>query len=969
MAETATVAMLYSDIEGSTRLLQQLGDAYADVLMEHRALLRSAFAMYGGDEQGTEGDSFFVTFATASDAVGAALAAQRALVGHHWPEGGTVRVRMGVHVGEVQTVAGTIVGMSVHETARIGAAAHGGQVLVSAAAADLAGALTDGAAWRDLGPHRLKDIAAPITLRQLTHAELPTDFAPPRTIGAGRDNLPAQPSAFIGRDAEIAEVTRLLATARILTLTGAGGAGKSRLALRVAAEEAPRFADGVFFVDLAPISDDDAVVGQVINALDLPDAAAADLPAALGTRSLLLVVDNCEHLLDPVADLLDVLMRACPNLVVLATSREPLGLDGEMPWRVPSLSDDDALSLFASRARNVIPGFELTDANRAVVADICGRLDALPLALELAAARTSALGIDQLAARLDQRFRLLAGGSRSRLARQRTLQATVDWSYDLLEPEMQAALCRLGVFVGGFTLEAAEALCDEALDRIDQLVSKSLVVADHHDGSARYRLLETIRQYALDRLVQSGELEAVRHAHAAWVTQLASQVESQLWDGGPDEAGTMRRLEEDAPNLRAGFDWLVDCGRVHDAVKLIHQLFPWQLAVGRSYETIQWILRVLDAPDLSKADRGLVVFYRYLASDNAGGPDPSTLPELEDACDAIAVSKYAWVEPAARAYTAVFQSMLGRRAIADARAFVEGLYQTTAGGNALVRGMTGHALGLTTQFCGDINGARRVMRAVFDEAAAVGMSLGESRAAYSLAQLATIHGDLDETTRWSERGLAAAQRTGDTGMVVAHMTELGIALAMRDDLGAAADLLISALDLATRTRTDAEVAEVQAMLAWYLLQNGDLIDGSAHAAGAVERAAHGNSAFDALMGACEAARLRGDDEQARSLLARAYAELIDTPSAEPTRPVALMQLGAALALRNKDPASAARLLGASVTHDPPEHPLLPAERRRFAAFESEARDALGDEAFDAAWRGGASMSLADAVAAVGALSA
>jgi predicted ATPase len=949
--------MLFSDIEGSTRLLQQLGNDYADVLMQHHALLRRAFTAHAGEEQSTEGDSFFVTFPAASDAVAAAVDAQVALATHPWPHGSRVRVRMGIHVGEIQTVGGTIVGMAVHEAARIGAAAHGGQVLVSERAAEL----SQRDSWRDLGAHTLKDIAEPMRLLQLTHPGLTAEFPPPRSQGPTPDNLPPQPSTFVGRAAEVAEVRRLLFTTRVLTLTGAGGAGKSRLALRVAADEGLHFPDGVFFVDLAPISDPNGVTAQVFAAVGLPEDATGDLTGALGARTVLLVIDNCEHVLGAVAELVDDIVRYCPGARVLATSREPVGVDGELAWRVPSLNDDEAIELFVARAGAVNPDFELSDDNRATVADICRRLDAIPLALELAGARMSSLGLNQLAARLDQRFRLLAGGSRSTMARQRTLQAAVDWSYDLLEPAAQEVLRRLGVFVGGIALEAAEFVCAmegiDALDvddHLDQLVSKSLVVAEHHDGHVRYRLLETIRQYALDRLIQADEVEVARNAHAAWILSLAAECESQLWDGGPHEVETMARLDAETGNIRAAFEWLSEGGHLHEAVQLARQLFPWQLTKAPT-EGVRETRRLRDQ-HLSAGDRAIVAFEEFLFRSNAGGYESAAqLRAFARDFEGLGASDAPWLVPAANAYLADTEAWLGLRPVAEAVEIAE--REAARADRPLVAGMTLHALSSTRLMNGDLDGARAASHASWDAIRDRGLSFGESRSARFTAQLAVRAGDLDEAWRHAEVGLAAARRTGDTGMIVASTLELAVVLAIQDDLAGAVDLIVPVLDLANETLAHLETAQVYAIVAWYALLAGDVAAAYAFSARAVEL----HSVFDAHMVAAESALVKGDPAAARPHIAP-MRDVTDPALPDLTRPIALLMLSARLRFAEGDATGAARLLGAAAAH-PTGAAVLPAEQRRLDDLIEQCRAALGG-AFDEAWSAGAALDLAGALAEV-----
>jgi predicted ATPase/class 3 adenylate cyclase len=957
--------MLFSDIEGSTRLLQQLGDAYGDVLLEHHAVMRAAFAKHAGDEQGTEGDSFFVLFPTASNAVAAALDAQLALAAHPWPDHAPVRVRMGVHVGPIKTVGGTIVGMAVHEAARIGAAAHGGQVLASARAAELAGDVA-AAAWRDLGAHTLKDIAAPIVLRQLTHAELRDQFPPPRSQGSSRNNLPAQASAFLGRQREVAEVTELLATTRVLTLTGAGGAGKSRLALRVAADAGMRFADGVFFVDLAPISEPDAIAAQIASALGLSESAADDLTDAIGHRALLLLVDNCEHLIAASAEVVDDIVGHCPGAAVLATSREPLGIAGEVAWRVPSLADDEAVALFVARATAANPTFELTDANRGVVADICTRLDAIPLALELAAGRLASLGVDQLADRLSQRFRLLTGGSRSSMARQRTLQATVDWSYELLDPPAQAVLRRLGVFVGGLSLEAAEFVCvDDAhgidalavFDHLDALVAKSLLVADHHDGVARYRLLETIRQYALDKLVAAGEIAAARDAHAAWVVTLGEEVERQLWWGGPDELPTMRRLSAEAANIRGAFDWMVETDQLHDAAMLISRLIPWTLATGRPNELRQWAER-LGAMALSDGDRALVAFGEFIALSNLGGYDGAHIVErLARDTEAIGESARPDIGPSVRGYIAADTGLMGRLPLDEALARIEREVAAAASGPPYVQGMTSHARSMVLLTMGDLAGARAEARRSFELIEGRGFSSGESRAARMLANLASSAGELDEAWRWAEHGLAAARSTGDTPMIIASHQELAIVQGLRGDVRGAADFLIAAVEVATEVQVDWEIAVLNAAIAWYLMLDGDIDTGARYAWRGVELARPGALGFDCFDVAIEAARLVGDLPRAHQLFDRARAAMGATQDdVDITRVVALVDKAATLRLEEGDYAGAVRLFAVAETKRPATYAVMPHERERMAALLNRARAGLADDAaYDAAWAEGEAM--------------
>ena len=573
-----TLTFLFTDIEGSTALLGRLGeDGYARVLAGHHALIRSALAAHGGREVDTQGDAFFAVFASPRACVAAVLAMQQAIQAHAWPGGERVRVRMGVHCGEAARTATGLVGLEVHRAARVAAVGHGGQVLVSEAAAVLVrDGLPPGAALADLGVHRLKDLGRPERIFQLTAAGLPAGFPPLRSLGnpALANNLPAQLSAFIGRDREMAEVRALVESSRLVTLAGAGECGKTRLGLQVAAELLDGSGDGVWLAELAAVTDEDAVAPAISQALRLavrPGRPALEaLLDALAAQDVLIVVDNCEHLIGGCAKTAEAIVRRCPRVHLLATSREPLGIGGEVIYRVPSLSlpgpDDpdsgtpgssDAVALFADRARANGVALAVDEQAGPVVVSVCRRLDGMPLAVELAAARLRSMSLAELHGRLDQRFRLLTGGSRTALERQQTLAATVGWSYSLLTGAEQVLLARLSVFAGSFDLAAAEAVCGTGrIDMLDvagllgSLVDKSLVVAEQAGTGLRYRLLETIRLFAAERLAEAGEEEAaaVAAVHCAHFLAVAEQAAAHLT--GPEQGKWLARLDADQANLR-----------------------------------------------------------------------------------------------------------------------------------------------------------------------------------------------------------------------------------------------------------------------------------------------------------------------------------------------------------------------------------------------------------------------------------
>ena len=570
-----TLTFLFTDIEGSTALLEQLGDDdYAQLLAGHHALIRSALAAYGGREVDTQGDAFFAVFSSPRGCVAAVLAMQQAIAAHSWPGGEQVRVRMGIHCGEAARTATGLVGLEVHRAARVAAVAYGGQVLVSEAAAVLVrDGLPPGTALADLGGHRLKDLGRPERIFQLTAAGLPAGFPPLRSLGnpALANNLPAELSSFIGRDREVAEVRALVESSRLVTLTGAGGCGKTRLGLQVAAELLDGSGDGVWLAELAAVTDQDAVPAAISQALRL--TGQPGLPAlealldALAPQDVLIVVDNCEHLIGGCAKTAEALLRRCPRVHLLATSREPLGIGGETIYRVPSLSlpgdsdpapgSFDAVALFADRARANGVALSVKEQAGPLAVSVCLRLDGMPLAIELAAARLRSMSLAELHDRLDQRFRLLTGGSRTALERQQTLRATVSWSYSLLTGAEQVLLVRLSVFAGGFDLAAAEAVCGsgrldvlDVADLLGSLVDKSLVLAEPARETLRYRLLETIRLFAAERLVEAGDGEAaaVAAAHCAHFLAVAEQAAAHLT--GPEQGKWLTRLDADQANLR-----------------------------------------------------------------------------------------------------------------------------------------------------------------------------------------------------------------------------------------------------------------------------------------------------------------------------------------------------------------------------------------------------------------------------------
>ena len=635
---TGAVTMLFSDIEGSTALLSRLGDRYGAALSAQRAMLRDAIGSCGGHELGTEGDSFFVVFESAGDAVRCCVAAQRALASHDWPDGVAVRVRMGLHSGEPTRHEDGYIGMDVHRAARIAATANGGQVVLSGPTRLLAESqLPADVSVDDLGWHRLKDIEAPERIYQLVAEGLERRFPPLRSLGA-RTSLPLPMTPLVGRDDDVERLSATLRrpAVRLVTLTGTGGVGKTRLALAVASSLGAAFQHGVYFIPLAAVRDAEVMWKTLADCLDVSGTrAAADMVTGyLSDRRALLVLDNLEQL-PGAAGVVAALLSAAPGLVVLATSRRPLHLQGEHEQPVPPLEVPRetgaeevaacaAARLFAQHAAMVRPGFTVTPGNAADVAAICRRLDGLPLAIELAASRARMLAPGALLARLGQSLGLAAGDV-SRPSRQQTLRNTIAWSYDLLTSDLQDDLQRAGVFAGGCDLDAfaAVALAEpepaaepgpaaepDPLQQVAELLDVSLItVTDDADGQPRVRMLETIREYALQRLEHSGGVDATRRRHAEYYAALAERAHGQLF--GPAHLVSLHRLDAEHDNMRAALSWSLDtrAGEAPDGeraatgLRLVLALAPFWYQHGHAAEGRRWLQRSIE-----------------LASDDAGAP-------------------------------------------------------------------------------------------------------------------------------------------------------------------------------------------------------------------------------------------------------------------------------------------------------------------------------------------------------------
>ena len=650
MLPSGTVTFLFTDIEGSTRLAQHFPDDLPALLSRHNEILSQAIETHRGFVFQTAGDSYCAAFQHAGEALHAALDAQRGLQTEPWSPA-PVKVRMGIHTGkaEIQENNEYRGYLTLSHVQRLMSAAHGGQVLVSQGTWDLIRQeMPEGTSLRDMGERRLKDMIHSERIYQLVIESLRNDFPPIKTLDVYQHNLPAQMTSFIGRERELKEVKQALNTYRLVTLTGSGGVGKSRLSLQIGMQCLADFPDGVWLVELAAVTDPAIILPTILSIFSLREDShrnALDLLTDhLREKNLLLLLDNCEHLIDGCAQISASLLQSCSNLRILASSREALGISGEYTYRVPSLHTPnnaviqpldqlvkvDSIRLFLERAAAAKPDFVLTPGNASALVQICSRLDGIPLAIELAASRVKVLSPEQIAARLDDRFRLLTGGSRAALPRQQTLRATIDWSYSLLSDPEKMLFRRLAVFVGGWTLEAAESVCGyeqtpayyfaakkgitvnrfEILDLLTRLVDKSLIFMEETEVGIRYHRLETIRQYSRERFFETDEVETVMDRHLAYFVQFAELVDEKL--KGSDEVEWQSRMATEQDNLRAALDWGLN-RNPDSALRIAGAANLFWTASGYSAEGFRWTQRALEQVDKSPLSPGTTEEQRLVA--------------------------------------------------------------------------------------------------------------------------------------------------------------------------------------------------------------------------------------------------------------------------------------------------------------------------------------------------------------------
>jgi predicted ATPase/class 3 adenylate cyclase len=851
------ITLLFTDIEGSTRLLQRLGDRYAAILADHQRLLRSAFAAWGGHEVATWGDSFFVVFERAVDAVEAAIAAQRALAAHPWPEATLLRVRMALHTGEPTLSAGEYIGLDVHRAARLCAAGHGGQVLLSQTARDMiASALLEGVRLRDLGMHRLKDLQRPERIFQLDIPDLRAHFSPLRSAERPVSKLPAPSTALVGREQEAAAVCALLThpDVRLLTLSGPGGIGKTRLALQAAANLLgdhglsgnQGFDDGVFFVALAPIRDPGLVVTAIAQALDVKSVAGQPLAVRLAEhlrdKQALLLLDNFEQV-GAAAPFVAELLARCPRLKLLITSRivlhlygehefvvPPLGLPPQEPPRgyliknqepsswntvlgsrfsvLPSpeeLAQYEAVRLFVERARAVRPDFALTAASAPAVAEICWRLDGLPLAIELAAARCKLFSPEALLARLAGRspgasLQLLTGGAHDLPERQQTLRNTIDWSYQLLDAAEQALFRRLAVFVGGFTAEAAEAVCTEGkrqkakgktadsesllpftfcLLPLESLMDKSMISRlEGLAGEPRFVMRETLREFALEHLEMSAEVEVLQRRHAEYFLDFAERAAPELW--GAQQLLWLDRLEADHDNLRAALSWSQGGeGDAEIGLRLAGALWWFWEIHGHESEGRSWLATVLSRAAEPSIARAKALLGAGFLADSQGD------------------------------YAAARAALEESLAISDAQRDDRGI------GRARI------VLGLVTALRGDDSGPLALLEAGLALSQALGDTWAIASALYGLGQIANYQGDFARATAFFNQCLLLSRQSGDMSKISLTLSNLGVVALMQGDYAQAAMLLENNLVLCRKLGDKRGIAWTLYYVGTVALDQGD----------------------------------------------------------------------------------------------------------------------------------------------------
>jgi predicted ATPase/class 3 adenylate cyclase len=891
---TGTVTFLFTDIEGSTQLWERSREQMRSALAHHDEILRQSIGAQGGYVFKTVGDAFYAAFDSPMDAVAAAVAAQRALQATDWPGTGPLWVRMALHAGVAELRDDDYFGPALNRVARLLSSAHGGQVLLSSTVMELAAAeLPTGSLIEDLGEHRLKDLDRPIRIYQLVVTGLRADFPALRTLDNRPNNLPVQLTRFVGREPEMARVRTELERARLVTILGVGGMGKTRLALQVAADLMDDFPDGVWLVELGPLADPGMVPQAVTDALSVREEPGVPTMSALTgfarAKRLLLVLDNCEHVAGAAAELSAALLRAAPAVRVLATSRASLDIAGEVTWPLPPLpmpngtsgSAPDALAevasvaLFVDRATLHRPDFRLTEENAPAVAGICRRLDGIALAIELAAARVRMMTPEQILERLGDRFRLLvSSGRQAAVPQHKTLLAAIDWSYDLLNHEERWLLRQLAVFRGGWSLEAAEAVgvidagkAWPVMDLLGQLVDKSLVLVEDDQAAVRYRMLETIREYALERLSRAGELERAQERQSTWCLTLADDAATSLT--GPEQADWLRRLSLEHENLRAALRWLTaQPDGAERSLRLAGSLHHYWLMQGHLTEGRRWLGQALAM-------------------------------SAEDALTA------------ARA-----KALMGSGELAFRQ--------------------------------GDLADAEGYLRQAITTWRTVGDRPGEAQTLRRLGSVLDVQGDYEAAMATYLEALSIWRETNDVWGIAATTNNLGLVARERGDLEAARTYLTQSLDLFRSLGTDWAIGVTRANLGDVALDLGDVTAAEEHYAEGLaiaRRLGDREGIAYNLEGRANVARLGGDYAAAWRALAEGLAELTEIAA----RIEILDWLVTAVQLATDDgqPILAARLLGAQeALREEIAAPAIPAKRAALSDVEQRLTADLGQASFD-----------------------
>jgi predicted ATPase/class 3 adenylate cyclase len=1015
---TGTVTFVLGDVAGSSRLWEQHGDRMASALAELEALVDECIAGREGGrplEQG-EGDSFVAAFATATDALGFALTLQQEIDRRGF-DGVALRVRLGVHTGEALVAAGgTYRGEALNRCGRLRALASGGQVLVSGTTSDLVvGHLADGAWLEDLGVHRLRDLARAERVHELRHETLRAEFPPLVSLDGLATNLPVQLTSFVGRGREMDDLTALLDQARLVTLTGAGGAGKTRLAMQVAAEGVGSQTGEAWLVDFAPVVDPALLVAAVAGALGVSEVPFQTLDetlqARLAERHALLVFDNCEHLIEAVRDLAESLLRTCPALTVLATSREALGAEGEVTYQVMSLGlpsgpDDpecDSVRLFVERAALVRPGFRLTAETTAPVVEVCCRLDGIPLAIELAAARCRLLSPAQITTQLSDRFALLTGGRHSALPRQRTLEASVEWSHGLLSEDEQRVFRRLSVFAGGWTLEAAENVCAshgleawQIFNALSGLADKSMVVVDAEPASARYRMLETIRHYAQQRLVESGEAPELRDRHLAYFVEVAQTAGAEV--RGPTMLATLAALEREIDNLRAADDWTVESNKHDAALRLLGPLEEFWYR-RHSVEGYRRVCVALAEPGGDPAARARACANAAWTAWNLGlvegySAHTAELDELarslgDERLQAIAVDIRAWatMTEADEAAVAMFETAVERLEplgeiwyLVDAlwglatAASMNGSYEEACGiagqalnlsrasGNPMLVCRSAGALGAFEVYRGHFHLAEALLDEGIELAEALEDDLFATYFGAFRAWLRDARGDHAGATELVKQALTVATRQQCVPSIALSLFFRGVIEHRDRQFDPASASFGEAEPYLSLIGTSWAIAWSRALLAEAAIDRGEIDvarrqarDGLRFADAPFARSARPRCFLVAARVAYFRKKPSEAEQQAHTALS------LDLDAGGCPIAIEALELLARLAIEEGSAAHGARLLAAAETQRGfLGYPVPPVEETALATAIEAARSALDDAAFAAAWSEGATMTLGEA---------